>query len=163
MQLIYLHCLGSMLVSFFFSWLRCNWPQKETSTKCFRSSGNMPRRWGAGQWMGDGAFGRKLGPLTFLPESWFTVENHPFLVKGNKYWRYTHFPLNHEYGRKGENVEIGSFCFFKSQVAYSCFAFVMCLLPACLVFCSLSVCWFLEVSEEFLHSCFVFAHFFFQV
>ena len=60
-----------------------------------------------GRWRG---LGRKLGPLTFLPESWFTVENHPFLVKGNKYWRYTH--LNHEYGRKGENVEIGSFFLF---------------------------------------------------
>ena len=59
-------------------------------------------------------------------------------------------------------LRLGVFFFFKSQVAYSCFAFVMCLLPACLVFCSLSVCWFLEVSEEFLHSCFVFAHFFFR-
>ncbi len=29
-----------------------------------------------------------------------SVENHP---KGNEYWRYTHFPLNHDFGRKGKD------------------------------------------------------------
>ena len=26
--------------------------------------------------------------------------------KGNSYWRYTHFPLNHDYGKKGKNLII---------------------------------------------------------
>ena len=52
-------------------------------------------------------------------------------------------------GGRVNMLRLGVFSVLKSQVAYSCFAFVICLLPACVVFCSLSVCWFLEVSEEF--------------
>ena len=35
------------------------------------------------------------------------VENRVFL-KGNYYWRYTKFSLNHEYGRKGINGVLDS-------------------------------------------------------
>ena len=49
---------------------------------------------------------RKMGEkciqlLPFLPPiPQGRGENHP-KWKGNEYWRYTHFPLNHDYGRKG--------------------------------------------------------------
>ena len=70
-----------------------------------------------GLWLGGGAVPRGGGSLIFpkvnpnLPkrnpttESWF--RGKWLHLKGNSSWRYTHFSLNHDYGRKVSLVQVG--------------------------------------------------------
>ena len=115
----------------------------------------------AGGWAMARPWWGSWGPLPFCHKSWFTVENHPFyIVKGKKYWRYTHFEKNHEYGRKGEHVEIGSVFCFKITGCGCIFLFCFChvfasCLPCVLFFeCLLVFGSFRGVSTfMFLRSC----------
>ena len=72
--------LKNAIAGFLPSASRVNWSQDATEGKLYAT------RW---SW--------RVGPWV---QVMMEVENHP-KMKGNSYWRHTHFPLNHDYGRKG--------------------------------------------------------------
>ena len=91
------------------------------------------------------AFMAAFEPATF---NTLSSHNHGFVestpqMKGNQYWRYTHFPLNHGYGRKGTLRKIsGPLEEKKSSEPNQCFQVLFVNLLGCkLKFVKECACW----------------------